>query len=379
MTTATPHDTRHLLRDTLERFLGDQYAMKTRRSIIASEAGWSASIWAEMAALGILAAPFPETQGGFGCDILMTLMEAFGRALLLEPYTSSVIIGGALFEELGADDCLQQIANGNMRLAFAHDEAPHEHGASEIGSALIRAGRGRQLSGRKIVVRDAPCATHWLVSARVAEDPAALALLFVPAASTGVQLSPYPLIDGSTAADITLDAVPIADAAVLSCGHDTISLVRRLLDRATVAVCGEAIGVMRSILEQTVGFCRQRKQFGRPLSSFQALQFRMVDMLVEIEQAHSLTLRATLSPHDAAAVSAAKIRVNNALLKVAHDAVQLHGGIGTTEELDLSQYFRRSTAIQRQYGTSAWHLRRLRSLLAGDLIGQKSAHQAHTT
>jgi alkylation response protein AidB-like acyl-CoA dehydrogenase len=336
---------------------------------LATPCGWSAEIWSELSALGLLAAPLPEKHGGLGGDggELLILMGGFGRALLVEPYISSAVIGGKLFTELRDGQKLEAIARGEMRLALAHDEGPFDHGSAAAMTTAAAVEGGFELSGRKILVRDAPSATHLIVSAHSQDDRLGQMLFLVPVDARGIVLHTYRAIDGGLAADIAFDALIAPSAALLCSGAGTVPLIRRLLDDATVAICAEAIGVMRQMLEQTIAYTNQREQFGRLLSSFQVLRHRLVDMLIEVEQAHSLTLRAALTRDNSAVVSAAKIRVNAALRIVAQGAVQLHGGIGTTQELQLGQYFRRATAIERQYGTTAQHYRRLEQAFAAEL------------
>lgn len=362
------NDTQSMLRDMQGRFLADRYGSEARQAIIRSDAGWSAEIWQEMADLGLLAAPLPEAHGGLGGDDdLLVLMEEFGRRLLVEPYVSAVVIGGTLFKALGDGAALDAIAAGTMRLALAHDESPEAHGAADIASTAQRTEGGFLLSATKLMVQDAPAATHLAVSARLEDGK--LGLFLVPADAPGLVLNAFPMIDGRRAANLSCEALALPASALLSASDRTLPLIHRLLDAATLAVCGEAIGIMRAMLDETVGYTRERKQFGQALASFQVLQHRMADMLVDIEQAQSVTLRAALSRGNPEAIAAAKVRVNGALKRVSHAAVQLHGGIGTTEELMLGQYFRRAAAIQRQYGTSAHHLAQLQAHLAEELAG----------
>ena len=377
-----------MLRDLVGRFLGERYDFDARRAVVNGEVGWSPVIWAEMAALGILAAPFTEEHGGLGGggEAMMVLMEGFGRALLVEPFVSTSVMGSVLFTQPGGSDSdsdrLDAIASGAMRLALAHDELASAHGEqSEIQTRAEATDQGYTLSGRKIVVRDAPSATHLVVSAKSRGEPPERMLFLVPIDADGLILDPYRLIDGGLAADIVLDDVSLPSSALLCSGPRTLPLVSRLLDEATVAVCAEGLGVMRVMLEQTVAYTGQREQFGRPLSGFQVPQHRFVDMYIEIEQAHSLTLRAAMARDDPLAVSAAKIRVNQALRTVSHGALQLHGGIGTTEELSLGHYFRRATTIERQYGTSAQHYRRIEEALVAEFAASapmQSFRQAPT-
>jgi alkylation response protein AidB-like acyl-CoA dehydrogenase len=356
------NETQILLRDMVSRLMASRYSFDERRAILSSEAGWSSAMWEELAQSGLLSVMIPEQHGGLGGGAaeLMIVLEAVGRSLLLEPYISTAIVGGALFSRLDDPAALGRIADGSMRIAVAHDEDALEFAADNVQSHAVADDGHFSITGRKIVVRDAPSATHFLLSAMTESGDRDMILCLVPATSAGLSLRSYRTIDGVGAADIDLDKVRVAPESVLARGRVAASLIQFVLATAALANCCEAIGVMRAVLEQTVAFARQRQQFGRALSSFQVLQHRMVDMLIDVEQAQSITLRAAeAGAADADAVSYAKIRVNQALRNVAHSAVQIHGGIGTTEELILSQFFRRATAIQRQYGTSGQHYRQI--------------------
>jgi alkylation response protein AidB-like acyl-CoA dehydrogenase len=360
-----------MLLEMLRRFLADCYDDAERRKTLASDAGWSPSLWEEMAELGLLAAPLPEAHGGIGRGCLPLIMEEFGRKLVLEPYLSAIVIGGALFDELDDQVALAQIAAGELRIAFAHDEAPHVHGTSGIKASAKSEGGGYALSGSKIMVIDAPIATHLVVSANL--ESGQLGLFLVPADDPAIIREDCRMIDGRPAANILLNGVLVKAKALLSKGNEALILVDKVGDQATLAVCYEALGIMREVLDQTLAYTRQRKQFGAALTSFQVIQHRLADMLVDIEQSASIALRASFAIADREAVSAAKVRVNAALKRVAQSAVQLHGGIGTTDELPLSQYFRRAATIERQFGTTAQHMQRIDQALSVSLAAPKSS------
>lgn len=363
-------EVQEMVLEMTERFLCDRYDEAARRSVLEGT-GWSASIWEEMASLGLLAAPLPEIQGGIGKDCLVPLMEQFGRKLVVEPYISAVVIGGTLFVELGNDIALANVAAGKLRTALAHDETPNAKPSAEFRTHAKRRNDGYVLSGSKIMVHDAPIATHFIVSAHL--DGGALGLFLVPADTRGIVRQDYQMIDGRPAASLDLDGLVTDGDALLCAGEEAEALLGKIVDEATIAVCAEAVGIMREMLDQTVAYTRQRKQFGTTLASFQVLQHRLADMLVDIEQSASIVLRASFSAADHDAVSAAKVRVNAALKRVAQAAVQLHGGIGTTEELPLSQYFRRAAAIERQFGTTAQHMQRIDQALSVSLNVPKSS------
>ncbi len=345
------NETQAMLRDMQDRFLSDRYGGESRRAIVASHEGWSAEIWKDLAELGLLGALLPPDHGGLGdVEDVRIVMESFGRALLVEPYISTVIIAGSIFESLGDDARLVSIASGEARFALAHAEGAETDPDQTVATTARADGEGYTLSGEKAVVIDAAAASHLIVSAML--EDSGLALFVVPREADGVIIDAFPLIDGSRGGSLRLVQARVGGDALLCNGNQARDVLRRALRSASVALCCEAIGVMRALLDQTVTYTRERKQFGKPLSSFQVLQHRMADMLVEIEQAESLTLRAVRNPDDAASVASAKIRVNEALRHVAHEAIQLHGGIGTTDELELGQFVRRATAMERLYGTT---------------------------
>lgn len=357
-----------VLSEALQRFLSKRYTDVSRRKIVGSEAGWSPEVWKELADLGFLGAFVSEHNGGLGIDPsqMMSIMEGFGRHLVVEPFVSTAVIGGSLFSELQNREAADALSSGTMRLALANAEGPFALNRSDIDSSADSVEGGFRLSGHKIVVRDAPSATHLIVSARI-RDASEFALFLVPANVAQVSLDRYRLIDGTPAADVRLQDAIVPKLALLTSGKPALAVLSQVLNAATVAVCGEAIGVMRAMLEQTIAYACQRTQFGKRLADFQVLQHRMAEMFIEIEQASSLTYRAFLSRNDPSAVSAAKIRVNRALLTVSHEAVQLHGAIGTTEEISLSQYFRRAVAIEREYGSSTEHYHRFEQGLLQDI------------
>ena len=365
-----------MLRDLVARIAGRAASESpaVRTPILATSLEWPVRLWSELASLGILAAPFSENDGGLGVqgEAAMVVMEALGRAAVFVPFVSTSVIGARLFSELDDRTSLAAIAAGEMRLAFAHAENAFELLGTRLNLTADAEDQGFRLSGRKILVKDAASATHLVVSAR--EASRGLSLFMLPVGTPGLQLDAYPTVDGGNAADVTFDRVQVPAASLLVKGRRAAALASTLLHDATVAVCSEAIGLMRSVLDQTAAYIKQRQQFGQPLSNFQALQHRLVEMLMEIEAAESLTLRATLHRGDGAAVSAAKVRVDRALQKICHDAVQLHGGIGTTQDLPLSKYFRRAMAIRCEYGTAPEHQKRVEMGLSKQLRAKPLAN-----
>lgn len=359
-----------LLRDTVGRYLEKEYGFEARARRMAEPDGFCRHTWREMAGLGLVAAGLPDEAGGLGAGALGTMIvaEAFGRALVVEPYLSTAVLGaGAL--ELGGQEpqraLLARVAEGDCLLGFAHLEPGGEEDASPA-SVCRRAGGRFRLDGAKAVVLHAAAADHLVVTARL-ESPgqaASLALLLVPRDAPGLSLCCYRTPDGFPAADVTFEAVPLEEAALLCSGPVAEAALERVVDRANAALCAEAVGAMEALLARTTTYLGTRQQFGVPLARFQALQHRVADMAMELEQARSMMLVAARHA-DAIdvgvrrrCVSAAKARMARAARFIAQNAVQLHGGIGMTEALDVSHYFRRLTVIAQSFGDEEQHLER---------------------
>jgi alkylation response protein AidB-like acyl-CoA dehydrogenase len=353
-----------MLKESLDRLLAAQAGPGERKE---PASGRPSALWRTFADdLGLLAAPFDEEAGGLGggAGDIRVIMEAFGRRLVREPYVSTVVIAGLLLAEAGCEDEAAAIRAGGMTVAIAYLEPQGSFDPQDVETRAVRDAGGWRLTGRKVVVRDGPGASHLLISARTSGETRAadgITLFLVPASACAEGRQTYGLVDGAAAFDVDLD-LTVADAARVGDVGNGMNLLGPALDRGVVALCAEAVGLMRAMLDQTVSYTRQREQFGRPLSAFQVLQHRMVDMLIEVEQSESITLRAAASPGDARAAAAAKARVGKALRFVSQSAVHLHGGIGTTAELDLAHYFRRAMALEVELGSADHHLRRYERL-----------------
>ena len=373
----TLDETQTMLRDTLGRFLSDRYGHEARMKISRSDAGWSPEIWKSFAEeLGILAAPFDEDQGGLcgGAQENMIVMEALGSHLVVEPYLSTAVIGGGFLKAAGRDDLIGEVIAGTATFAFAWAEPQGRYDPADIETSARRDGDGYVLNGHKAVVRDAPFASHLIVTARTSgnrRDRAGVSVFVVDAGADGVSRRDYPTVDGSRASEVHLENVRVPASALLAPEGEALPLIERVIDDAIAALCAEAVGVMAAIHAQTMDYAKQRKQFGRPISDFQVLQHLMVDMFIEVEQARSMALMATLkldAPEGErkAAVSAAKVRVGKACTFVGEAAIQIHGGMGMTDELAVGHYFKRATMIESQFGSTDWHLRRYERLTMGE-------------
>jgi len=355
-----------LLRDNLQVFLADHYAFEARRRAVTTEPGWQPQFWQRLASeLGVLGAGLPERVGGSGGGAVehMIMMEAFGGALVVEPYLETCVIVGDLLANAGserADERLAAIVDGRMVMALAWSQSMQRDGTPSPAMRATRTKDGWRLDGHKAVVVAAPWADALLVSAD-SED--GLALFLVDRETRGLSLQGYPTIDGRRAADLRCDKVQLASDALIVGVDRARPLLEHALDAATAAVCAEALGVMTRLRDDTLAYTRERKQFGRAIAEFQVLQHRMVDMHLQIELSRAATVMATLSlgadaRARAMAVSMAKVTVAQACRYVGQNAVQLHGGMGMTEELPLGSYFKRATAIEREFGDVDHHLRR---------------------
>ncbi|WP_426163597.1 acyl-CoA dehydrogenase family protein [Sandarakinorhabdus sp. DWP1-3-1] len=346
-----------LLQDALATYLARHHDLEARRVLLV-DGRRRAAVWQDLAGeLGLFGSAVPAELEGFGGGPVetMLIMEKFGEALLVVPYLECVTLATALLRPAGAAvrDTVAGIVDGRLRIAPALHEDGGRFNLAHIETRIA----GGRLSGAKIAVAGAADATHFLVSARTPDGTAVLALVAVEAA--GLARQDYAFIDGRSAADLTFDGTP---ATAVDVGGDALPVIERSVDEAIAGLCAEALGVMETALALTVDYARQRQQFGKAIGQFQALQHRMVDMRTQIELSRSLTLMATLSldaPRDERrkAVSAAKAYVSDALRIVGQGAVQIHGGIGTTDEIAISHYFRRATVMESQFGSAAHHLK----------------------
>ncbi len=367
-------DEQTMLRDTVARYLADTYSfdnrMKTVHAFGNGGKGWNPAVWKAFAEeLGILGAPFAEAHGGLGGGAVenMILMEEIGRALVIEPYLPTVVIAGGALKAAGgalADAVIPEIIAGNAIIAFAYAEPQGRYDLADLRTTAKKDGAGYSLSGHKSVVYSAPYATHLLVTARTGggqRDKGGVSLFLIPADLKGVSRRDYPTVDGSSASEVYFENVSIGADMMIGGEGEALPLIEQIVDEATAAICAEACGVTRVLHATTLDYAKQRKQFGKAIGDFQVIQHRLVDMFMEVEQAVSITLMATLKldgAERAQAVSAAKAKVGKACKFVGQNAVQIHGGIGISNELAVGHYFKRSTMIEGQFGSVDHHLRR---------------------
>lgn len=361
----TPYDfdeTQTLLRDSLQRWLDDRFGFERRLQLLARPEGLQ-RLWDGLARdLGLLGSAFAEAVGGAGGGAAehLLLMQTLGGALAGEPYLGSAVICGGLLARCGADERLTALIEGRLRPAWAGHELAARHERIAAATTLTPQGRGWRLDGRKSLVLAAPGATHFIVSATASGGDIGLA--WVAADAAGITRRDYRTVDGGWASELGFDGVLLPADALL--GTRVRETVERTLDEATLALCAEALGVMQRLLDASIDYARQRKQFGQPIGAFQVLQHRIADMHIARLQAEALTWAALQHLDGTAAqreraVSAAKVMASRACRTVGQGAVQIHGGMGMTEELAVGHYFRRATMIEAQLGSVDWHLRRV--------------------
>ena len=367
----TLSDEQRLLRESADRFVSETYTADHRSRAANEPLGFSAAIWKQFADLGWLALPIPEAYGGLGGGAIETgiLMEAFGRGLVSEPYLSTVVIGASLISECGTEAqkqaLLPKVADGSLYLAFAHSERQARFDLADVKTAAKKASDGWRLDGQKTAVLDGGAANQIIVSARL--DDGRICLFLAPQGARGVTLRDYPRLGGGRACNLELSGVELPADALLGNGSDALPAIEAVVDRAMAALGGEAVGIMQTLLDQTLEYTRIRKQFGRPLSANQVIRHRLADMAMQCDEARSMALRAALMADAepvarSRAASGAKAKIGKCARFVAEQSVQLHGAMGVTEELDIGSYFKRLLAFDTLFGGSAHHYRRYAAL-----------------
>jgi alkylation response protein AidB-like acyl-CoA dehydrogenase len=372
-------DEQRQLQETVDRYLTEQYPFDKFRAIKASQAGWDKATWAGLAELGVLALNVPVTQGGLGFGPLETLamMGPCGRSLLLEPFLSSAVIATAVLRpfaaERGVAELLTRMAEGTAIAALAHFERDSRFETQWVSARAERKGETYRIEGHKAVVMHAAAADELLISVRTSGDPGdatGVSLFRIARNSKGLTLDPYPTIDGQRAADVYLQGVEVPAGSRLGAEGGALPVIEAALDIGLAALCAEAVGVMQALVDATVAYVQTRQQFGVPIGRFQALQHRIADMLIHLEQARSMSYLAALRCIDEniverrRALSAAKAVIGQACRFVSQQAVQLHGGMGMTDELVVSHWFKRLTAAEVMFGDSETHLQRYAALTA---------------
>ena len=370
-------DEQRLLKESLERLLAERYGFEARQRFMGERAGWSRTLWKSYAELGLLGLPFEEKHGGIGGGPVETMivMEAFGRALALEPFFATVVLAGGLLKH-GASEAMRaallpKIARGDLLLAFAHAERQSRYDLAYVAATARRDGGDYVLDGAKSLVIHGDCADKLIVSARLAgghRDRDGLALFVVDAEAAGVSRRAYPTVDGLRAAEVTFSGVRVGADQIVGEPGGAFPLIAQAVDAAIAALTAEAVGAMAAVHEMTVEYAKTRKQFGVPIGSFQVLQHRAAEMLIALEQARSMAFYATMMAEEPdpterrRAIAAAKVQIGRSGRFVGQQAIQLHGGIGMTMEYKAGHYFKRLTAIDAMFGDADHHLAKLACL-----------------
>jgi pimeloyl-CoA dehydrogenase small subunit len=370
-----------LLKESVDGLLADAYDFDVRKKYMAETGGWSRTMWGKLAEQGLLGLPFAEDDGGFGAGGVETMivMEAMGRALVLEPYLATVVIAGGFFRHGGSDAQkrahIPGIIDGSRTFGFAQLEKQSRYDLFDVATSAKKKGDGWVLDGEKFVVLNGDSADTLIVTARTAggqRDKTGIGVFIVPATAAGVTRKGYPTQDGLHAADITFTGVEVGADSAIGDPANGLALIERVVDEARVALCAEAVGLMDESLKTTVEYIKTRKQFGVPIGSFQALQHRAADMFVALEQARSMSMFATMAndfddaKERATAIAAAKVQIGKSAKFVGQQSIQLHGGIGMTMEAKIGHYFKRLSMIETTFGDTDYHQRRVAE--AGSLI-----------
>ena len=366
-----------LLKDSAERFVRENCALDRRRALVDGEPGYSERSWRQMAELGWLGVNVAEEYGGTGGGPLetMVLMEAFGAGLVLEPYFPGVVLGAGLVEMAGSaaqkEAILPALVAGDLKLAFAWVEPQAGYDLFDVETAAERRGGGHVINGAKGVVLGGASADRIVVSARTTggtRDPCGIGLFLVDRGASGLKIRGYRTVDGLRAAEVSLEDVAVGDDAVLGDPQGALPVVEAVAERAIAALCAEAVGAMDIVVRTTADYLKTRKQFGRPIGAFQVLQHQFTDMLMASEEARSMMYVATLRLGErdavkrAKAISGAKHLIGKHGRFIGQRAIQLHGGMGMTEEMAVGHYFKRLTMIDIMFGDEAYHLKRYAAL-----------------
>ena len=370
-------DEQTLLQDSIEKFIQNDYAFDARQRVVREEQGFSSDNWRTFAELGWLGVPFPEADGGFGGTAIesMIMSEQFGKGLVVEPFLATVVLAGGALKIGGSasqkEKYLAGVMDGSLQGALAYAEPQGRFNLADLTTTASPEGDGYVINGYKAVVVNGPSADFLVVSCRTGggqRDADGVSLFVLPADTEGVARRDYPTVDAFRASEVTLENVRVGSDALIGEEGKGLAILEQVVDEAILAVGAEAVGCMEVLYKTTVEYCKTREQFGQPIGKFQVLQHRMVDMFMEHEQAKSLMYMAAMrldegyGPEAQKAVSAFKVQVGKSGRFVGQNAVQLHGGMGMTEELNVGHYFKRLTMIDTLFGNVDFHLKRFGSL-----------------
>ena len=370
-------DEQTLLQESVSRFITNDYGFESRQKHSRSDAGYSLENWQTFAELGWLGVPFSENHGGFGGGAVetMLMMEEFGKGLVVEPYLATVVACGSALNEFGSEDqkssFIPEIIDGSKLWALAFAEPQGRFNLADLTTTATASNGSYLLSGHKSVVINGPNANFFIVSVRTSgeqRDETGISLFIIPSDAKGLSRRDYPTVDGQRASELILDNVELDEASRLGEEGQGLNILQQAIDFATLAIGSEAVGCMEVLYKDTVEYCKNREQFGQPIGKFQVLQHRMVDMFMEHEQSKSLMFMAAMRWDEGygaeaqKAVSAFKVQVGKSGKFVGQSAVQLHGGMGMTDELNIGHYFKRLTIIDTMFGNVDHHLKRFGSL-----------------
>lgn len=370
-----------LLENMVTAFVRDDYNWETREKIVKTEEGWKPENWSKFAELGLLSVPFSEDHGGLGGTAVdsMVVMEQFGKGLVVEPFMPSILLSGNLISKLAnesqANEIIPKIIEGESRYVFAYAEPQSRFDLSDVKTSATQDGDEYTLNGFKSVVFGASMATHIIIAARTSGDQRSedgITLFLADIKSNGITLQTYPTIDEYRASEVVIENLKISSDMVLGEVDKAYSVVEEVIDLATIAACSEAVGVLQVLKDSTIDYCKQRKQFGQPISKNQAIQHKLVDMMIEYEQAKSIlyaAVTADLSNADERkkAVSGAKARIGQSIKFVGESAIQLHGGMGMVDEYMISHYFKRATMLGVLFGNVDFHMKRFVGLTQSNI------------
>ena len=361
-----------LLDNMVTSFVRDNYDWDTRCSIVKTESGWKEENWKQFAELGLLGVPFDESHGGLGGQAtdVMIVMEQFGKGLVVEPYMSSIILAGGLISKLGSDNqkdtIIPEIISGNQRYVFAYAEPQSRFDLFDVKCSASLDGENYVINGFKSVVFGASMATHVIISARTSGDQrskSGITLFMVDIKSEGITLQNYPTIDEYRASEVVIENLKVSKDNILGSIDGSYEAIEEQIDLSTIAVCSEAVGILQVLKDSTNDYCKNRKQFGQPIGANQVIKHRLVDMMIEYEQAKSILYMAVTADlsnpiERRKAASAAKARIGKAIKFVGENAIQLHGGMGVVDEYMISHFFKRATMIGILFGNVDFHMKR---------------------
>ncbi|TVP57553.1 MAG: pimeloyl-CoA dehydrogenase small subunit [Halomonadaceae bacterium] len=370
-----------MLQDSLRRFVDNEYNFDKRSEIIATGKGLDKGTWSALAEMGLLAFTFPEDYDGLGGNAVdtMVVMECFGRGLLVEPYLATVVLAGGLIRDAGSDAqkaaLLPAIASGEKLMALAHHEPGNRYNLNRVNTEAKPSNGGYVLNGRKTAVIHGGQADQLIISARTsgsAGDASGQSLFLVDAGASGLTINDFATHDGQRTADLVLENVQVPENALVGPLDQAAPLIEKAFDLGIAAICAEAVGAMEALNATTLAYSKERKQFGVPIAKFQVLQHRMADMFMAAEQARTMAiLAATNADSDdreqrRRAISSAKALIGQYARELGQSAVQIHGGMGVTEEMFCSHLFKRLTLINLQFGNSDYHLEQVSNLLLAE-------------